>query len=364
MITVIVLLILAAISITMLTGDNSILKRAVDAKERTERAEIIESAKTDILGQIAENKGKNITKEQLAIILNKQFKNVDENTIPDDILNNDMKLTTIDEKYAINLSEIYNGRFSKSNKTKFVEKLDSKTHGFGDYTKIQKIERATIEPDERFRQEVNLVSSNDSQNEIYMWNDNNVLYWYSIAENPELPKDSKQLFAGFESLLDVNGIKDFNTSNVTNMSNMFGSCYNLKGIDLSNWNMGNVTNMSNMFNGCLNLKSIDLSNWNTGNVTNMSAMFNACLVLENLDLLSFNTSNVTNTSSMFRYCKELQKIKVSQNFKVESVSDSTQMFENCISLVGESGTTFDSSKIDKTMAHIDNPENPGYFSSN
>ena len=48
-ITVIVLLILAAISITMLTGDNSILKRAVDAKERTERAEIIESAKMDIL---------------------------------------------------------------------------------------------------------------------------------------------------------------------------------------------------------------------------------------------------------------------------------------------------------------------------
>lgn len=34
-ITIIVLLILAAISLTMLTGDNSILKRAVDAKERT-----------------------------------------------------------------------------------------------------------------------------------------------------------------------------------------------------------------------------------------------------------------------------------------------------------------------------------------
>ena len=51
------ILILAAISITMLAGDNSILKRAVDAKERTERAEIIESAKTDVLGQIAENKG-------------------------------------------------------------------------------------------------------------------------------------------------------------------------------------------------------------------------------------------------------------------------------------------------------------------
>ena len=32
----------------MLTGDNGILTRAGEAKERTERAEIIESAKIDI----------------------------------------------------------------------------------------------------------------------------------------------------------------------------------------------------------------------------------------------------------------------------------------------------------------------------
>ena len=53
-ITIIVLLILAAISITMLTGDNSILKRAVDAKEQTERAEIEEAlrlAYIDLIGK-------------------------------------------------------------------------------------------------------------------------------------------------------------------------------------------------------------------------------------------------------------------------------------------------------------------------
>lgn len=52
-ITIIVLLILAAISLTMLTGDNSILKRAVDAKEQTERAEIEEAlrlAYIDLVG--------------------------------------------------------------------------------------------------------------------------------------------------------------------------------------------------------------------------------------------------------------------------------------------------------------------------
>ena len=43
------MLILAAISITMLTGDNSILKRAVDAKERTGIAEIEERKRLTML---------------------------------------------------------------------------------------------------------------------------------------------------------------------------------------------------------------------------------------------------------------------------------------------------------------------------
>lgn len=98
----------------MLSGDNGVLQRATDAKEKTERATIIETAKTDILGQIAENKGNDISKKELADILNKQFKTVDENSIPDEISStSDIKLTTTDEKYKINLSEIYIGTFAE-----------------------------------------------------------------------------------------------------------------------------------------------------------------------------------------------------------------------------------------------------------
>lgn len=49
-ITIVVMLILAAISISMLTGDNSILKRAGEAKERTEDATIEEQIKIIVLG--------------------------------------------------------------------------------------------------------------------------------------------------------------------------------------------------------------------------------------------------------------------------------------------------------------------------
>ena len=48
-ITIIVLLILAGISIAMLTGENGILTKADNAKEGTKRAEVIENAKLDIL---------------------------------------------------------------------------------------------------------------------------------------------------------------------------------------------------------------------------------------------------------------------------------------------------------------------------
>ena len=110
-VTIIVLLILAGISIQMLTGDNGIIKRAGEAKEKTERAQIIENARMDILEKIAENKGKNIDKTQLATILNKYFKKVELSVIPKEISNiHDVELITPDEKYNVLLSEIYEGK--------------------------------------------------------------------------------------------------------------------------------------------------------------------------------------------------------------------------------------------------------------
>lgn len=54
---------------------------------------------------------------------------------------------------------------------------------------------------------------------------------------------------------------DFDTTNVTDMSDMFSQCTNLTSLDVSNWNTTNVTNMSNMFSQCLNLTELDLRQW-------------------------------------------------------------------------------------------------------
>ena len=77
----------------------------------------------------------------------------------------------------------------------------------------------------------------------------------------------------------------FDTSNVTNMNNMFSYCRALKSIDLSSFNTENVKDMSLMFYECSSLESIDLSSFNKKNVKDKSNMFDGCLSLKNKILL-------------------------------------------------------------------------------
>ena len=101
--------------------------------------------------------------------------------------------------------------------------------------------------------------------------------------------------------------KDFDTSAVTDMSNMFYGC-NLTKLDLSSFNTSAVTNMMYMFKYCSNLTTLDLSSFDTSSVTSMGGMFDNCDRLTTLDLTSFDTSSVTNTGYMFYECTSLTTI--------------------------------------------------------
>ena len=103
-VTIIVMIILAGIVISAITGKSGITNQARESKNKSERQEIIESAKSQISDTVVENVGADITRSQLKEILDKYFKNV-----PDDYTL-DTELTTKSEygDYVIKVSEIYN----------------------------------------------------------------------------------------------------------------------------------------------------------------------------------------------------------------------------------------------------------------
>ena len=102
-VTIIVMIILAGIAISAITGKSGITNQARESKNKSERQEIIESAKSQISDTVVENVGTDITRSQLKEILDKYFKNV-----PDDYTL-DTELTTKNEygDYVIKVSEIY-----------------------------------------------------------------------------------------------------------------------------------------------------------------------------------------------------------------------------------------------------------------
>ncbi len=128
-------------------------------------------------------------------------------------------------------------------------------------------------------------------------------------------------------------------------------------------NTSEVTHMDYMFRDCNELTSLDLSSFNTDKVTSMSNMFSLCVYLTSLDLSTFNTSNVEAMDSMFHACVSLKTIYVGDGWSTAAVTESERMFNDCIDLVGEKGTSYDRNHMDKEYAHVDGgSSDPGYLS--
>lgn len=154
----------------------------------------------------------------------------------------------------------------------------------------------------------------------------------------------REMFRSCSSLesLDLSGL---NTSNVTDMYGMFRGCSSLAGLDLSNFDTSNVKEMDTMFYGCNNLISIDLSNFNTSNLQSLTGMFYGCHKLVNLDLSSFNTSNITNMLCVFFECNSLIRLDLS-NFDTSNVTNMESMFGRCSSLIDLNLSSFDTSNVE------------------
>ena len=171
------------------------------------------------------------------------------------------------------------------------------------------------------------------------------------------PTSCYKWFWWCDKLKQVEGIKNLNTKEVTDMVNMFCDCRDLSSLDVSGFNTGKVTDMSGMFYDCISLKLLDVTNFNTANVKSMSNMFYNCQNLASLNVTNFNTANVTNMQGMFSGCPALTTIYASDKFVTGQVTDGSNMFSNCINLKGFIDNKNNSDKTDHIFANY----KTGYF---
>ncbi len=215
-----------------------------------------------------------------------------------------------------------------------------------DDTTITNIVRFTGTPNSSYLVDSNIVSVKNYASPIYMWYDSSAttIYWYTTATNVYYNSDSSYFYHELEKLSGISDINYINSTHVINMASMF-----------------RYAGYSNVA-FTLNLGS----NFDTSNVTNMNYMF-SCMGYDNTSLVldlgsKFDTSKVTNMASMFNNFKGTT-IYAPTTFVTTAVTSSTNMFYECTNLAGSAGTTYNSSNVTATYAHIDGGTgNPGYFS--
>ena len=170
-------------------------------------------------------------------------------------------------------------------------------------------------------------------------------------------------------MFEQTGIKNIDVDNLstyslTDTSCMFAECYYLQSLDLRKFKTATVSDAHGMFTYCSSLTNIDFDTDVFENVTDMSYMFDSSKAITVLNLSGFNTAKVTDMSGMFNDCTALTKIIVSQRkFKLDSLTQSADMFAGCNQLRGGNNTGIAGNPVDATYARLDKPTSPGYFTS-
>ena len=159
------------------------------------------------------------------------------------------------------------------------------------------------------------------------------------------------LFARNPGLISLN-LSNWQLDSVHDMSYMFTQLYDLKTLNLTGFTTKNVVDMNHMFNGCQHLTSLDLSSFDTSQVTNMSTMFKDMGSLNNINLSSFNTSNVTDMSEMFSMTivnPPISNLDLS-SFNTSNVTDMHGMFQGMANLSNLNLQSFDTRNVTNMKA--------------
>ncbi len=405
-ITIIVLLILAGITIGAITGDNGIIQNALSAKEKTEIAnerEIVEEATVRAMGN---NKRGNLVRDELQEELDK-ITGEGKTIVTEDTEESGYFVKFVDSgriyKVSIDGDVEYLGE-----EDELITQAEIMANPESNSTPelIQQVDLTVKTPIEIEGAEYSLVVGGD----YYLWVrivvgeiEREACFGpYAIKDHTTLVATSGETestsgFLGNSEVqrgkiqniniitsLEGHSVDDENTWDVSQSQNgMYLAWYEINengyydvtiagdggivansnssnlfrgiGHGITNTNVevtitgleyldtGLVTNMGSMFNTC-KTSSLDLSNFDTSNVTSMGGMFAGCSSLTSLDVTNFDTSKVTSMNNMFESCSSITNLDLS-HFDTSNVTNMRRMFMYCSNLITLDISNFDTSHV-------------------
>mgnify|MGYP005809456585 CR=1 FL=1 len=356
-VTIIVLLILAGITIATITSDNGIIRNANDAKEQTEignekevvdraviqamgnnsRGNIVEDELQEQLDKITgdgETEVKMIRKKLVVEFLNShRMYHVDDNGNVYEYIYKDLPIM----EYGSNFNERMNDYKASILTVTVLDNINIPENSY-------KIFDVSKNQDESVKAWLVENSENTNMYDLYIGGEDGVniencsSMFSSFSECTNIDLENlytenvevfSSMFANCSKLININ-LSNIDTSKATTMGQLFFNCSSIEKIDLSNFDTANVTTMNLMFGNCNKLKYLDVSYLDTGNVTNMIFMFTGCGSLLTIDVSNWDTSKVTSMARMFCYC-QFTSIDVS-NWDTSNVIDMSYMFIGCAKL--------------------------------
>ena len=113
------------------------------------------------------------------------------------------------------------------------------------------------------------------------------------------------------------------------MFDMFGYCYKLITVNVSNFDTSKVKNFQGIFYQCHNLKYLDLSSFNISSATNIPIMFIGCNSLVYLKLNSLTAKDGINFGNIFESVSPNLKICINSENTINKFSSTIQSQINC-----------------------------------
>ena len=322
-ISIIVLLILAGITIVAISGENGIIQRAVEAREETEEAEKIE--------QNTLNSYEDTINEYMGIDWDRVLANAEKH--PDQKTSTAIGVGT--DGRAVNMdlwecTKLEDGTY-ELNDAVTLEGTGTKTAGYiGDIIN-GKIE-GTIPQYIKDESDGSFVEVTSLRSLFYGISDlteapvipSTVTILLETFQNtglermPELPNGIIIMISTFYGCTDLSELKDI-PDTVTDISYCFSGCTSLTNINIE---LGkNVTEMQGTFEKCSNLVNVSKL---PDNVINLNGTFRKC---SNLKIPPVIPNNVINMQSTFINCTNLIEAPNIPN-KVENMKWTFQYCEN------------------------------------